>query len=458
MRLRAAPALALVAALALVGPLVDPVVGCLGATAQAAPRPRTDSGRAYDTDILGFNDGAPYRVEGAAAEAVLGERGAVVHRFASRDWMDTRGEGSPVPASRVAERYPNRRAAELFAVYRVDLDADGSPEVILVADAAEIADGHRYAPTVLTLGERGYEVVWTAERLAGERYRVVDIRDLNDDGRPELLLAGEAGRSGAYQFHEAIGRGPEGFASLSVRHVDSIHYVDLDHDRRLEVVLRQRVGRRGPAYQWTYVDHLFQWDGAAFVDADRRYPRYHDEETLPTLVGDLIDHHDAKPAILDEKVEAILSVRAAVLAHTPRPPDLERRVIPALAALQKDEIQRALRELEAVHRLFPYEPQVLVGLAQVHAALDRFDPVLDYAIRAITVDPRDRRAWWWAGVAFMELEERSSAVASFHNLVRLCGPEQEGVAFLLARRGEPGMEGSLQRAIDTVLGEHDHRK
>ena len=427
-------------------------------SAAGAPRPIVDSG-GLDTDILGFNDGAPYRVQGSAAEAVLGERGVVVFRFASRDWMDDKGDGAHVPATQVAARYPNRKTAELFEVYRVDLDADGAPEVLIVPRVEAIADGKRYAPTVLALGPRQtFEVVWTADRLSGERYRVVDIRDLNDDGRPEILLAGEAGRMDYYQFHELLGRGPDGFAGLSVRHVDSVHYVDLDRDRHFEVVVRERVGRRGPAYQWTYVDHLFKWDGRAFVDVDRRYPRYHDEETLPTIVGDLIDHYDAKPAILDEKVEAIRKVRAEVLAHyPPRPSDLDERVVPALAALQKDQHEKAARALAAVSQTWPYDTQVLVGLAQANAALDRWDPALEHAVRALTVAPRERRAWWWAGVAFVQLEERSAAIASFHNLVRLCGPEQEGVAFLRARRGEPGMEASLQRAIDEVLQGHERR-
>ncbi|MGM0575468.1 MAG: tetratricopeptide repeat protein [Myxococcota bacterium] len=423
-----------------------------GAQASAAPRPNAYSGR-YDLDILGFNDGGPYRLRGAAAEAVLADPGARIYRFESGDWMSHADDGRLVPVTEVTGRFPERSPAELVAVYGVDLNADRVPEMLLVPDAEAIGDDEkRWGPTILGLQKKqGYRPIWAADKLPGERFRLVDIRDLNADGRPEILLSGEAGRSGYYQFHELVAWTEDGFETLPVKHVDSIHYVDLDRDRRIEVVVRQRVGRRGPAYQWTYVDQLMQWTGEDFESADTRYPRYHDEETLPTLVGDLIDHYEAKPAILEEKIEAIETVREQVLKRTKRPSDFDERVVPALAALQKEKMDEARKLLEALLEEYPYDPQVLVGLSRVHAARDDWTPVLESAIRALTVDPRDRGAWWWTGVALVQLEERSSAIASFHNLVRLCGSTEEGQAFLRARRGEPGMEGSLQRAIDKAL-------
>lgn len=427
-------------------------LACLAGPAEAAPATRSDSG-GYDRAILGFNDGAPYRLQDAAAVAVIGDPTAVVFRFAKTDWMSKDTVGVYVSARDLAARFPQRSPADLFDVFSVDLDADRVPEIILLPRTELLGDGRRYGASILGLAPRGggYTPLWSAQGLPGERSRVVDIRDLNADGRPELLLAGEAGTSGYYQFHELVARSPEGFRTLPVRHVDSLHYVDLDRDGRVELVIRERVGRRGPAYQWTYIDQLRQWDGKDFVDAAARYPRYHDEETLPTLVGDLIDHYDAKTPILDEKIDAIRVVRASVLARTPRPADLDRRIVVALGLLQKEQIMSAKKALLEVYRSYPYETQVLVGLAEVHAALEEWPPALDAAIRALTVNPRERRAWWWAGVAFSQVEERSSAVASFTNLVKLCGAREEGLAFLRARRGEAGMEESLQRAIDQTL-------
>ncbi|MDP6945400.1 MAG: VCBS repeat-containing protein, partial [Myxococcota bacterium] len=246
--MRALPALALVLSL---GWPVD---------AHGAPRSRQDSGR-YDHDILGFNEGGPYRLEGAAAEAVLAEKGAAVFQFKGQDWM-RRGEGSYVPVPQIVARFPARKASELVAVYRLDLDGDRAMDVVLVADNKTLAGTHRYAPTVLRMSADGYVPAWTTDSLPGELFHVVDARDLNGDGRPELLLSGKAGKAGYYHFHQLLGHGPKGLERLEINHVDSVHYTDLDRDGRIEIVIRERVGRRGPAYHWTYVDQLVHWDGA----------------------------------------------------------------------------------------------------------------------------------------------------------------------------------------------------
>jgi len=431
--------------------------------ASAAPRPKP-TGALYDLDILGFNGGEPYRLEGPAADAVLAEPTASLFRFRRSDWMAKNPQGSAVVVARVTERYPNRAPSSLVAVYRLDLDGDGVGEMLLVPDNDAIADGRRYAPTVLARTDQGYKVLWAARGLPGERYRVVDIRDLDGGGAPEVLLMGEAGRRSYYQFHELVGRAGESFASLPVRHVDSVHYVDLDRDGVIEIVIRERVGRRGPAYQWTYVDHLYHWDGTQFVNAEDRFPRYHDEQTLPTLLGDLIDHYRAKLPILMEKVEAIKAVRAQTLARVALPRRHAQRVVAALAAIQRDQWGLARRRLEDLDAAYPYDPEVLVALARLHAHAARgitgpkarrrrWEQALDAATRALTVAPQRRDAWWWAGVALLELRERSSAVASLVNAVRLCGDRDEGVAFLKARRGEPGMDAPLQDVVDQALRE-----
>ena len=153
-----------------------------------------------------------------------------------------------------------------------------------------------------------------------------------------------------------------GGSALTVKHGgSSVHYTDLDRDGRIEIVIREQVGRRGTAHQWTYVDKLVHWSGSQFSQVDEDYPRYHDEETLPNLLQDLIDHHDAKRPILDEKVEAIEAVRKRLLAKTRKPRGFGRRVVKALATLQKEQFDIAGPRLRELQRQFAYEPQVHLG-------------------------------------------------------------------------------------------------
>jgi len=423
----------------------------LALTVVAAPRPKAYHG-VYALDILGWNDGDPYRLRGAEAEAILSDPDAVIFQFQSPDWLSKNQRGSYVKLSEVIGRFPERAATELVKVLSFDMEGDRTAEALLVPTPF-LGEGSRFAPTLLRLGPDGPTPLWAATELPGERFRVQDIRDLNDDGRLEVVLAGESGQAGFYRFFEVVGNGPQGFQTLNVEHDDELHYVDLDQDQHLEIVVRERVGRKGASHQWTYIDHLQRWSGFRFESAEEVFPHYHDEQTLPTLVGDLLDNHDARGAILDEKVQAILTVRQTTAAWNPVPRGFHAKKVQALQLLSRKKPKPAKQKLEALAQAYPYDVQVLLALAQVAAQGEDWERVLDTATRALTVDPKSRDAWWWTGRAYAGLSERSFAVASFHLSVRLGGAPEDGVDFLKARRGEPGMDAELQGMIDQALTE-----
>lgn len=419
--------------------------------ALAGPRPATTT-RTYSLDIHGFNDGEPYRLKGSEANAVLAEAGAVVFQFKSSDWSGKKQAGTFVSVSQLTRRFAKRPATDLVEVYRLDLDGDDQPEFLLNPLNQVIKDGRRYAPTLLKRVDGGLNAFWAAKELPGARFKVQDLRDMNGDGSPEFILGGEAGRRGYYQFHRLVGFGSDGRQTLAVRHVDSVHLVDLNRDGWVEVVVRTRVGRKGPASQWTYVDQLYVWDGETFADATEDYPRYHDEQTLPTLVDDLIDHYDVAIAIRVEKIQAIETIRAAVMATAKKPRGYRRKMVKLLKHVRKKRYSRALEPLKALHAAFAYEPRVLIALATIYGSKGQWGLALDSAIRSLTIRPRHREAWWHAAIAFTHLSERSSALASLHNLVELGHSAREGLSFLRARRGEQGLHPDLSASIDDTLG------
>jgi len=418
-------------------------------TTHAAPKPH-GPGR-YDLGILGFNDGDPFRLKGAEAESILSDADAQIFQFQTTDWMAKNQRGTWVRVSEVLGRLPERAPNELIKVYKLDLDGDHAPEVLLVPTVVLAEQQLRFAPSILRVGSDKIAPLWAATGLSGERFRVVDIRDLNGDLDPEILLGGEGGQAGFYQFMELAALGPQGWVVLDVPHVESLHYVDLDGDGRIEIVVRERVGRRGPAYQWTYIDHLHRWSGARFEPADALFPRYHDEQTLPTLIGDLIDNHDARMPILEEKLTAIQKVRELTSQWSSAPRGFHAKKLQALNLVQKKQMRQAKAKLDALDKAFPYDAQVLLGLAQARATGEEWELVLDAALRALSVEPKNREAWWWTGVAFTALQERSSAVASLHLAVRLTGRPDEGIAFLRARRAAPGMDSDLQTVVDQAI-------
>lgn len=440
----------MVALRAIGGPAIAALaIGALApAVGWSAPKPHPP-GR-YDLSILGFNDGDPFRLKGAEAEAILLDPEAQIYQFQSTDWMAKTQRGAWVRVAEVLGRLPERAPNELFKVYRLDIDGEDAPELILIPSVI-LSEQARFAPSILKVSGAGMSPRWAATTLPGERFRVLDIRDLNGDLDPELLLGGEGGLSGFYQFMELAALGRDGWAVLDVPHVESLHYVDLDRDNRIEIVVRERVGRKGPAYQWTYIDHLHRWTGARFEPADALFPRYHDEQTLPTLIGDLIDNHDARLPILEEKLAAIQRVRELTRQWSSPPRGFHPKKVKALGLLQKKQMRQARTRLDALDKAYPYDAQVLLGLAQARAAGEEWEGVLDAALRALSVEPKNREAWWWTGVAFTALQERSSAVASLSLAVRLTGRRDEGIAFLRARRAAPGMDSELQAVIDQAI-------
>lgn len=425
--------------------------------AQAGPKPRREF-QAYDLSIVGFNDGDPWRMKAAEVEGLLEDPDVMVWEFEGSDWMARPRKGKLVPAQDVAGRLPERAAADLFRVYRFDMDGDRAPEFLIVGGPRLVEAGVKVAPTLISIGPKAARVLWHGGELSGERFRVADIRDLDGDLEPELVIAGEGGQSGAYQFMAIVARAAKRFEVFLVQHVDSVHFVDLDRDGKVEIVHRERVGRKGAAHQWTYVDHLLRWNGTSFESALAAFPRYHDEQTLPGLIGDLIDNHDARLPILEEKVDAILKVRASTQEGRPQPRAFRQKKVQALAQLQRQQLKKARAGLEGLHAAWPFDAQVQLGLARLHAADGGWLRVLEHATRAVSLDPRSREAWYEVGAALVQLQERSSALGALVLSVVLGGSREEGVAWLRARRGEPGMDSELQARIDEALGELDRMR
>ena len=127
---------------------------------------------------------------------MLAEKGAAVFRFKSQHWMPRGGEGTYVPVAEVVARFPARDASELVAVFRLDLDGDRAMDVLLVADNEKLGGDRRFAPTVLRMGGDGYEPSWAADQLPGERFRLVDARDLNRRWPARAVVLGPGGQGG----------------------------------------------------------------------------------------------------------------------------------------------------------------------------------------------------------------------------------------------------------------------
>ena len=426
-------------------------------SAMAGPKTRREF-RQYDLSALGFNDGDPYRVKAAEAEGLLEEPDLKVYEFLAVDWMSRTRKGRLLVASQIAERFPERAVGDLFRLYRFDVLGDRAPEILVVGTPALFELGVRLAPTLLAVEPTGLQVVWHGGELLGDRFRVADMRDLNGDLEPELLLVGEAGQGGAWQFMALIGHGVRGFQQLVAQSADSFVYLDLDRDGKVEIVHHERVGRRGTAHQWTYIDTIWGWSGEVFLRQQAAFPRYHDEETLPALIGQLIDQYDARRAVLDEKVEAIRRVRGETMTGRQPPPRFDAKRKEALTQAQKLKTKQARASLEALVAAWPFDVEVQLALARILEQERAWPRAIEAATRAISLEPGSREAWLRASMILAKLQERSSAVACAVLSVVLGGDPGEGLAYLKAHRGEAGTDPDLQGVLDEALRELDARR
>jgi hypothetical protein len=161
--------------------------------------------------------------------------------------------------------------AQVVGTVRAELDGDAQPEVMVLLGLDGGPDGLGYdhlEMMVLELDRAPDQAVaWKSDQLVGERGEALQVRDINGDGRDEVLSyqsMGAAGytlyvlgwRDGAFGLLEAKGGyfdGQDHFGDVGVR------LEDIDRDGVYEILASY-----GPAGTSTDV---YRWDGTAYAFA-----------------------------------------------------------------------------------------------------------------------------------------------------------------------------------------------
>lgn len=397
------------------------VVATTVSAASAAPPASAALGRpTLDPTEYGMNEGDALRMSATDVADLAKEPGVVLWRFHGTNWMKTGRTGSPVTLDELSGDYGRRPVSELVAGWHADLDGNGTLEVILVAVGEAERGRTKYGATVLARRGERWDMLFHSQDLPGETYQVEDIRDLDGDGRLDVILSARAGAADFYTSWAVLAFDAKGGLQRYItRPPDSLHLMDLDKDGRFELVVRHLVSRRGLSHLWTFLDRIVSWDGQRFVEEPSRFVRYHDEVVKRRLIDELIDHYDADPVVLKIKTDVLRDLHARVLAKAGKQPNVDRLVERArdlAAAGQKEQgwnvVARAIVDA-------PYDTGALRQGVSIALQRGRFVEALHMLYALLGIVPDDMLGWRQMGLCFARLHERSAAIASFHNSVRL---------------------------------------
>jgi hypothetical protein len=178
------------------------------------------------------------------------------------------------PTGTGAPRLTLPDAAEVISRVTADLDGDGQEETIVLAGMGGAPQQLGYDFVQLFVlhaaPEQREDVVWHSHPLAGERGEALQVKDINGDGRPEVLsvqalgaagetlyvLAWRIDRYGFLRPHGGAFEGQDSFGETGVR------LRDLDGDGRLEILASY-----APAA--SHID-IYQWNGQHYVYQETR--------------------------------------------------------------------------------------------------------------------------------------------------------------------------------------------
>lgn len=392
-----------------------------GSTAQGAPPASAALGvPTLDSTEYGMNDGASFVMPPADVAALAKEPGVVLWRFHGTNWMKTGRTGVPITLDELSNDHGRRPVSELVAGWRADLDGDGMPEVLISA-VGEAARGRtQYGATLLARRGPRWELLFHSQELPGETYQVEDLRDLDGDGRVDAILSARAGTADFYTSWAVLAfDARRELQRFVTRPPDSLHLMDLDKDGRFELVVRHLVSRRGLSHLWTFVDKVVSWDGQRFVEEPPRFVKYQDEVVKRRLIDELIDHYDGDPVVLAIKADVLRDLHAKVLAASGKQPTVDRQVERSRDLAKAGQREQAANVVARAIFQAPYDVGALRQGVSVALQRGRFVEALHMLYALVGIVPDDMLGWRQMGFCFAQLHERSAAIASFHNSVRM---------------------------------------
>lgn len=422
----------------------------------AAPPPTPGTRATLNNAELALNQGDSHRMSLSELAQLVRDPQAVVWQFSGTNWMKVDRGGKYVSLQSVLDDAPDKRMHDVFSGFRLDMNNDGAQEIVLLARVDNERGDKHYGVTLLVRGPDGLVPVYHPQSLPGRYYTVEDIRDHDGDGRFELLVASHVGDNEFYSYYGILAiDSKQTLRTYTTTAPDTVHLIDLNQDGQFEFLVRHLVSRKGAAQLWTWVDQIVVWNGDVFEQEPERFVHYHDQVTKPRLIDELIDHFDADPFLLKSKVDVLRQIHAHVLAKRPIQASEGDVVSRSERLFKANKHAQAVAILKNALERNPYRVDVLRELAKVLVDGGKYQDALALYYQALAAQPDVTSLWLSIGICYSRLQERTAAIASFHNSVTLSEePAARRAALERATAAEKNEQTrvNMQAALDVLDG------
>lgn len=321
---------------------------------------------------------------------------------------------------------------ESLQIFLIDLDGDLSEEILLIP---RILFGNKYRATILKRFFDYYQPLAISE-ITGDYYYVVDIRDLNRDQYPDLILGCSSGASSYQDIREIF------WFSNNQLHRQVFHQWvrlrDFNRDGLFELLVDSVGGTSGAHSQWAYWTDIYVWNPDGYKKDNARYPEYYEQELIPGYISEILsysENSEEETGVTLDRISLIQRAQNIIQQgtgfSTSDPVKIKLLNQRGKEFLNQNKLEEALSEFTQAFYLEPYNLEIIQDLIQIYLTRGDYERAIRYSFRAIQLAPEQEVVWESLGYSYLKQGQYDKAIQCFDNYLRYASDVHQAAQTLL---------------------------
>lgn len=404
-----------------------------------------------------LNEGEGYELTGAKLRRFIKAHSLVIWQDNFKD--PSRGGFVSITQMKDFEGHPVK-PQEAVRIFKIDVDKDKTDELLILPN---LAFGSSYRPTVLKKVGSHYKPLKVAE-ITGDYYEVMDIRDLNGDGRLDFILQSSSGASSYGDTSEVFWYDGKNLNSQVFS--QWIRLRDFDSNGIFQLLIDSVGGTAGPHSEWAGWTDIYKWNGTRYENANGEYVAYFEKELIPQYISQILGYaEDIKGAndVIQDRINLIRKAEQIVLQQIPEnvtnPIQAARHNEKGMSLLKQNRIPEAIEELTQAVQWDPKSPDLLTNLIQAYLAKGDHQQAEAYAVKLIGLAPDQAKAWKNLGYIYAEQDNSDKAIRSLRIYLQFVPDMDEGIKELMddlfKKESNPKVRGVLQKILPELSQEKE---